>query len=72
MKKKAIISVAYHQRKVFKRFKEKEKFVKLISELGTREKLAAGGQPPTATGVANEKLETPQKLENKYSKRYSY
>ena len=34
MKKKGIISVAYHQGKVFKRFKEKEKFVKLISELG--------------------------------------
>ena len=34
MKKKGIISVAYHQGKAFKRFKEKEKFVKLVSELG--------------------------------------
>ena len=34
MKKKGIISVAYYQGKVFKRFKEKEKFVKLVSELG--------------------------------------
>ena len=40
--------------------------------LHTTVKLAAGGQPPTAAGVANEKLETPQKLEDKYSKRYSY
>ena len=31
-KKKGIISVAYHQKKVLKRFKEKEKFVKLGSE----------------------------------------
>ena len=34
MKKKGIISIAYHQGKVFKRFKEKQKFAKLISELG--------------------------------------
>ena len=34
MKEKGIISVAYYQGKVFKRFKEKEKFVKLVSELG--------------------------------------
>ena len=34
MKKKGIISVAYHQGKIFKRFKEKEKFVRLVSELG--------------------------------------
>ena len=34
MKKKGIISAAYHQGKIFKRFKEKEKFVKLVSELG--------------------------------------
>ena len=34
MKKKGIISVAYYQGKVFKRFKENEKFVKLVSELG--------------------------------------
>ena len=33
-KKKAIIIVAYHQGKVFKRFKEKEKFATLVSELG--------------------------------------
>ena len=30
-KKKGIISIAYHQDKVFKRFKEKEKFIKLVS-----------------------------------------
>ena len=34
MKKKGIIIVVYHQGQVFKRFKEKEKFVKLVSELG--------------------------------------
>ena len=33
-KKKGIINVAYHQGQVFKRFKEKEKFAKLVSELG--------------------------------------
>ena len=33
-KKKGIINVAYHQGQVFKRFKEKEKFSKLVSELG--------------------------------------
>ena len=32
-KKKGIISVAYHQGQVYKRFKEKEKFAKLVSEL---------------------------------------
>ena len=32
-KKKGFISIAYYQGKVFKRFKEKEKFIKLISEL---------------------------------------
>ena len=32
-KNKGIINVAYHQGQVFKRFKEKEKFVKLASEL---------------------------------------
>ena len=32
-KRKGIINVAYHQGQVFKRFKEKEKFAKLISEL---------------------------------------
>ena len=31
---KEIISVAFYQGQVFKRFKEKEKFVKLVSELG--------------------------------------
>ena len=31
-KKKAIISIAYHQGKVFKRFKDKEKFIKLVNE----------------------------------------
>ena len=34
-KKKGIINVAYHQGQVFKRFKEKEKFATLVSELGT-------------------------------------
>ena len=33
-KKKGIINVTYHQGQVFKRFKEKEKFAKLVSELG--------------------------------------
>ena len=33
-KKKGIINVAFHQGQIFKRFKEKEKFTKLISELG--------------------------------------
>ena len=32
-KRKGIINVAYHQGQVFKRFKEKEKFAKLVSEL---------------------------------------
>ena len=32
-KKKGIINVAYHQGQVFKRFKEKEKFATLVSEL---------------------------------------
>ena len=31
-KKKSIISIAYHQQKVFKRFKDKEKFIKLVHE----------------------------------------
>ena len=30
---KGIINVAYHQGKVFKKFKEKKKFVNLVSEL---------------------------------------
>ena len=33
-KRKGIINVAYYQGQVFKRFKEKEKFPKLVSELG--------------------------------------
>ena len=33
-KKKGIISIAYYQGKVFKRFKEKEKLTKLVSQLG--------------------------------------
>ena len=33
-KNKGIINVAYHQGQVFKRFKEKEKFTKIITELG--------------------------------------
>ena len=33
-KNKEIINVAYHQGQVFTRFKEKEKFAKLVSELG--------------------------------------
>ena len=33
-KNKGIINVAYHQGQVFKRFKEKKKFAKLIGELG--------------------------------------
>ena len=32
-KNKGIINIAYHRGQVFKRFKEKEKFVKLASEL---------------------------------------
>ena len=33
-KKKGIINVTFHQGQIFKRFKEKEKFTKLVSELG--------------------------------------
>ena len=33
-KKKGIISIACYQGKIFKRFKEKEKFIKLVSQLG--------------------------------------
>ena len=33
-KNKGIINVLYHQGQVFKRFKEKEKFTELVSELG--------------------------------------
>ena len=31
-KKKGIISIAYYQGKVFKKFKDKEKFIKLVNE----------------------------------------
>ena len=34
MKKKGIISIEYHQDKVFKNFKDKEKFVEIVSRLG--------------------------------------
>ena len=33
-KKKVIINVTFHQGQVFKRFMEKEKFAKLVNELG--------------------------------------
>ena len=33
-KKKGIINVAFHQGQIFKKFKEKEEFAKLVSELG--------------------------------------
>ena len=33
-KNKGITNAAYHQEQVFKRFKEKERFAKLVSELG--------------------------------------
>ena len=33
MKKKGIISTEYHQDKVFKNFKDKEKFVEIVSRL---------------------------------------
>ena len=33
-KKKAIINIAFHQGKVFKKFKDKEKFITLVSQLG--------------------------------------
>ena len=36
-KNKGIINVAYHQGEVLKRFKEKEKFPKVVSELGIHE-----------------------------------
>ena len=34
IKMKGIINVAFYQGQIFKRFKEKEKFAKLVSELG--------------------------------------
>ena len=37
-KKKRIISIAYYQGKVFKKFKEKGKFIKLVSQLGILKK----------------------------------
>ena len=33
-KRKCIISVAYHQSKVFSRFREKERFVRLVADFG--------------------------------------
>ena len=33
-KKKGIANIAYHQGKVFEKFKDKEKFVKLVTQLG--------------------------------------
>ena len=33
-KKKKIVSIAYDQSKVFKKFKDKEKFITLVSHLG--------------------------------------
>ena len=33
-KKKGIINIAFHQGKVFKKFKDKEKFITLVSQLG--------------------------------------
>ena len=33
-KKKGMINIAFYQGQIFKRFKEKEKFAKLVSELG--------------------------------------
>ena len=33
-KKKGIIRIAYHQGKVFKKFKDKEKFITLVNKLG--------------------------------------
>ena len=33
-KKKVIISIAYYQGKFFKKFKEKDKFIKLVSQVG--------------------------------------
>ena len=34
MKKKGILNVAYYQGQIFKKFKEKEKFTDLVTELG--------------------------------------
>ena len=34
-KKKGIVSIVYHQGKIFKKFKDREKFVKLVSQLRT-------------------------------------
>ena len=33
-KKKGIINIVFHQGKVFKKFKDKEKFITLVSQLG--------------------------------------
>ena len=36
-KRKGIITVAYHQRKIFGRFLEKEKFARLVADFKIRE-----------------------------------
>ena len=38
-KNKGIINVAYYQGQVFKKFKEKEKFTELVTELGIHKKI---------------------------------
>ena len=38
-KKKGIISIAYHQGKIFKRFREKEKFMELVTEFKTHKSM---------------------------------
>ena len=35
-KRKVILSIAYYQRKIFSRFREKEKFVKLVADFGVQ------------------------------------
>ena len=35
-KRKRIISIAYYQRKIFSRFREKEKFVKPVTDFGVQ------------------------------------
>ena len=36
-KRKGVISIAYHQGKVFSQFREKEKFVSLVTDFGVHE-----------------------------------
>ena len=36
-KKEGVIRIAYHQGKVFKKFKDKEKFISLVNKLGIHE-----------------------------------